>query len=435
MTTEFEFYKEKEFQDINIGEISSNWKIIKMIDLITEMKNGFASGKRDKHGIVQIRMNNVSIDGKLNLNSTIKVPKPQNVEEYLLTNDDILFNNTNSIDLVGKTAIVKNITFPCVFSNHFNRVRVNLVLVYPEWILNIFLINWKKRYFESVASRYVGQASVSKDYILNMNIPLPDLKEQKNILKIIELNDKYLKIINNQIDKMELLKTGLMQELLTKGIEHKDFQDTPIGKISKSWQIKSVKDFFVVKTGTTPSTNNIEYWENGTINWITPTDLSKLNGKIYVERSERSITKKALEKTSLTLMPKKTLLISTRAPVGYVALLQESATFNQGCKGLIAKNTAEIYPEFYYYYFINNKQRLVNSSSGSTFKELSKNGLELFNIPFISFSEQEEIASTLIAIDKKLQFEYNQKEKMEKIIKNVNDLLLTGKIRVREVGS
>jgi type I restriction enzyme S subunit len=268
-----------------------------------------------------------------------------------------------------------------------------------------------------------------------MNIPLPDLKEQKNILKIIELNDKYLKITNNQIDKMELLKTGLMQELLTKGIEHKDFQDTPIGKISKSWHIKSVKDLFVVKTGTTPSTKNIEYWENGTINWITPTDLSKLNGKIYIERSERSITKKALEKTSLTLMPKKTLLISTRAPVGYVALLQESATFNQGCKGLIAKNTAEIYPEFYYYYFINNKQRLVNSSSGSTFKELSKNGLELFNIPFISFSEQEEIASTLIAIDKKLQFEYNQKEKMEKIIKNVNDLLLTGKIRVREVGS
>jgi type I restriction enzyme S subunit len=233
------------------------------------------------------------------------------------------------------------------------------------------------------------------------------------------------------IAKTERLKKGLMQELLTKGIGHKEHRQTPIGKIPEEWQVRKVSDFFVVETGTTPSTKKEEYWRNGTINWITPTDLSELNGKIQIRNSERRITEKATKDTSLTLMPKGSIIISTRAPVGYVAVLEEPATFNQGCKGLIPKNSHEVCSEFYCYYLLSKKQMLQNISGGSTFKELSKQRLEAFYLPTLPFSEQERIAEILSTVDSKLELERNEKAKLERAKRGLMDLLLTGKIRVK----
>jgi type I restriction enzyme S subunit len=178
-----------------------------------------------------------------------------------------------------------------------------------------------------------------------------------------------------------------------------DFQDSPIGKIPKEWKVRTIESLFVVETGTTPSTKEEAYWEGGAVNWITPTDLSKLNGKLRVRSSERKITEKALKETNLTLMPKGSLILSTRAPVGYVAVLEEDATFNQGCKGLILKNPKEILPEFYYYYLLSKKQMLQNLSGGSTFKELSKDRLEKFAVSHLPVEEQKGIVGVLGVVD------------------------------------
>lgn len=172
-----------------------------------------------------------------------------------------------------------------------------------------------------------------------------------------------------------------------------------IGKIPREWKIWKVKDLFDVETGTTPSTKHKEYWENGTVNWITPTDLSKLNGRIEIIGSDRKTTQKALREKNITLMPKGSIVISTRAPVGYVALLKESATFNQGCKGLIIRETEKIYPNFYCYYLLSKNQALQNLSSGSTFKELSKDRLEDLLLPLPPMGEQRKIAEILSTMD------------------------------------
>jgi type I restriction enzyme S subunit len=207
---------------------------------------------------------------------------------------------------------------------------------------------------------------------------------------------------------------------------------TPIGEIPKDWKVQKVEDLFVVETGTTPPTKEREFWEGGTINWITPTDLSKLKGKLRIGNSERKITEKALEEVNLTLMSKGSLILSTRAPVGYVSVLDEEATFNQGCKGLVPKNSEEIVPEFYCYYLSNKKQRLQNLSGGSTFKELSKKRLEKFTIPYLPIEEQRAIVGVLGVVDSAVELVDKVIWKTERLKKGLMQTLLTRGIGHKE---
>ena len=211
-----------------------------------------------------------------------------------------------------------------------------------------------------------------------------------------------------------------------------DFKETSAGKIPKGWTVRKVEELFDVETGTTPSTRRGEYWKDGSFNWITPTDLSKLNGKMRIESSERKITEKALKEANLSLLPKGSVIASTRAPVGYVAVLDEPAAFNQGCKGLIPRNPKEISPEFYCYYLLSKKQMLRNLSSGSTFKELSKDSLERFSIPYLSFEEQCEIVRVLGVVDLAVGKACEVIAKTERLKKGLMQVLLTRGIGHKE---
>lgn len=130
-------------------------------------------------------------------------------------------------------------------------------------------------------------------------------------------------------------------------------------------------------------------------------------------------------------MPNDSIIISTRAPVGYVAVIKDKATFNQGCKGLIPKNSKEINSLFYAYYLMSKKTLLEHSSSGSTFKELTKKTLEDFNIVFPALIEQKKIAKILSAVNERVELLRNKKEKLERIKKGLMNELLTGRKRVK----
>lgn len=267
--------------------------------------------------------------------------------------------------------------------------------------------------------------------IANFKFGLPPLPEQQKIAEILSTVDKAIEKVDEAIKKTQRLKKGLMHELLTKGIGHKEFKETEIGRIPKEWEIKKIINLFDVQTGTTPSTKKQEYWKDGNINWITPSDMSKLHGKLFIKNSERKITERGRKLSNLTLMPSGSIIISTRAPVGYVVIIERKATFNQGCKGLIPKNKGEINSEFYAYYLISKKRVLENSSGGSTFKELAKNILENFIIPLPPITEQQKIAEILSTVDSRLEILRKRKGKLERIKKGLMNDLLTGRKRVK----
>jgi len=216
------------------------------------------------------------------------------------------------------------------------------------------------------------------------------------------------------------------------------YKQTEIGEIPQEWKICPISAIFDVETGTTPSTKVAEYWMGGDINWLTPSDLSNLASSIYIDESERKITQKALRDTGLGLAPRGSVIISTRAPVGYVAVIRSPSTFNQGCKVLVSKHD-EVAPEFYCYLLISKKAQLQGRSGGSTFLELSKESLERFPVPLPPLPEQKKIATILSTVDDAIQKTDEIISKTERLKKGLMQKLLTSgightKFKQTEVG-
>mgnify|MGYP001086066351 CR=1 FL=1 len=307
------------------------------------------------------------------------------------------------------------------------------IVVEKEKLNNFFLfyyLSFIKKSIDYLSSGSTFKA-ITKNDLAKIEIPIPNFAEQKKIVEILSAVDQAIEEVNEAITKTKRLKKGLMQKLLTKGIGHKEFKETEIGKIPKDWEIKKIVNLFIIETGTTPSTKQKEYWQNGHINWATPTDMSKLRGKLFIENSERKITEKGLKETNLTLMPNGSIILSTRAPVGHVVIVKGKTTSNQGCKGLIPKNIKKINTIFYAYYLLSKNYLLKNSSSGSTFKELPKKILENFIVLLPTIQEQNKIAEILSTVDQRIQSLKEKKNKLKRVKKGLMNDLLTGRKRVK----
>ena len=175
-------------------------------------------------------------------------------------------------------------------------------------------------------------------------------------------------------------------------------------------------DLGTVVGGATPSTKKPENYENGDIAWITPKDLSSFSGR-YIQRGERNITEIGLKSCSTQLLPKNTVLFSSRAPIGYVAIAENAVCTNQGFKSVIPNEDTD--PIFLYYLLKYNKDKIESMGSGTTFKEVSGNTMKNIVVSVPQDKQvQEKIASVLDAIDEKI-------EENERINNNLLEQALT----------
>ena len=167
------------------------------------------------------------------------------------------------------------------------------------------------------------------------------------------------------------------------------------------WIECKISDIGTVVGGATPSTKKPENYENGTIAWITPKDLSTFSGR-YIQSGERNITETGLKSCSTQLLPKNTVLFSSRAPIGYMAIAANDICTNQGFKSVIPNE--KIDPIFLYYLLKYNKDKIESMGSGTTFKEVS--GSTMKNIVVYIPEDkkvQERIASVLDSIDNRIE--------------------------------
>ena len=183
-------------------------------------------------------------------------------------------------------------------------------------------------------------------------------------------------------------------------------------KIPTSWSIKKIGEIGEVIGGGTPSTKEESYY-GGKIPWITPKDLS--NHKfVFISRGERNISKLGLKKSSAKLMPEGTVLFSSRAPIGYVAIAKNEISTNQGFKSVIC-NEKIVNNKFVYYSLKNYKEAIEGVASGSTFKEVSGKVLKNFKIPVPPLDEQNIIAEILFSLDSKIELNQCMNQTLEGI--------------------
>ena len=182
--------------------------------------------------------------------------------------------------------------------------------------------------------------------------------------------------------------------------------DIPRNKLSKVAKIVN---------GGTPKTKVEEYW-NGNINWVTPKVLGKLSTR-YIYDTPRKITDLGLSKSSAKLVPKGSVILSTRAPIGYLAIAKTSISTNQGCRCLVPSD--QMLSEFIYYFLLGNVDLLNDLGRGTTFKELSKTALSNVPIPVPPLPEQERIVAILDEAFEKID---RAQANIEKNIANAEEL-------------
>lgn len=190
-----------------------------------------------------------------------------------------------------------------------------------------------------------------------------------------------------------------------------EIKKTEVGfEIPSEWEEKRIGDIGDVIGGTTPSTKVEEYW-NGEIPWITPNDLAKDEIK-YISRGERNITKKAVKETSLKLLPEGTILLTSRAPIGYVAIAKNPVTTNQGFRSIVPYNKRD--SEYIYYLLKLISEYLEQIAGGSTFSELTGTTLKSVKIPYPPDEEKIRIATVLSWFDDLIENKKKQNEILEK---------------------
>jgi len=169
-------------------ELPEGWKWVRLENVLSDIQPGFACGAKSKsEGLPHLRMNNIGIDGKIDLSLLWHAPfEKREMTNYLLRAGDVIFNNTNSPELVGKTAVFDIRDGTYVFSNHLTRLRPISSRLLPGWLAICLRYLWHARYFERYCTQWVNQAAFNKRKLLKLKIPVPPVREQTRIVATAE---------------------------------------------------------------------------------------------------------------------------------------------------------------------------------------------------------------------------------------------------------
>ena len=309
-------------------------------------------------------------------------------DEYLLDEEVIIIGTGGNPSIhynKGKCAY----TTQCLVIKSKGEFENKYIYYYLLSRLNII-----KRMFRGLAIKQLDKKAFFK-----LDILLVDKVKQKIIIENLDKISNNIQSKKEQLKNLEqLVKSQFVEMFGNPIINDKKFEFKQIGEVTK------------IVTGTTPDTNDIENW-NGRINWITPAEIK--DDTLYVYETQRKISEKGQKSKSLTLMPKGTVIFSTRAPIGKTAIAGNEMCCNQGFKNCICSiNINNIY---LYYVLKNNKIYFNNLGTGATFKELSKRVFEKVKIAVPPITLQNQFSEIVKQIDK-------QKFEIEKSLKETQEL-------------
>ena len=308
---------------------------------------------------------------------------------------EVASNNKKTYKIVPRNAFAYNpsrINVGSVDYQHYeDRVIVSPlynVFTVDEKILPQYLYFYLKNPNTIKRIRTVASGSVRDNLKLSMlcefPIHVPPINKQQNIIEVLEKIQHIINEKNDELEKLDILIKARFVEM---------FGDIDLAPQNKEWT--KISDIGEVVSGSTPKTSIKEYW-NGNICWITPAELSNMSGTIY--DSKKKITEHGKSSCSLRMMPSRTVILSSRAPIGKVALLGKEMCCNQGFKNIICNE--KVAPEYLYYLLGYNTIFLNSLGRGATFKEISKKIVGEIKVPLPAKELQNQFAVFTRQVDK-----------------------------------
>lgn len=264
-------------------------------------------------------------------------------------------------------------------------VHPNKDLVNPHY-LAAYINVWGQR---QIQNNKVGaiQQHFNVHSAEEMLIFLPDIHEQEKVAAVVIALNSKIEGNNSICAELEAMAKTLYDYWFTQfdfpNADGKPYRSSDgemvwdeqlKRKIPKGWRVGCIGDLGTITSGGTPATDNDDYYAQHDIAWITPNDLSGNEHLMFIAHGERDITQAGLENSSAVLMPAGTILFSSRAPIGYIAIAEKDACTNQGFKSIIPNKK---YGSFFVYYAVKkNTPVIVQQGVGTTFKEVSRDVLE-----------------------------------------------------------
>ncbi|MEM0000698.1 MAG: restriction endonuclease subunit S [Desulfurococcaceae archaeon] len=419
------FKKETELQETPIGKIPKEWKVVKLSD-VAEIRGNKSINKVNKIAFIPMEL---IPDSGVFVRYEIRDLDDVSSFTYCEAGDILLAKITPSFengkqgivpdDVPNRFALTTTEVYP-IACKQVNRLFLFYILKHPKF----------RKILEHSMRGTTGRRRVPRDALENLEMPIPPLFEQKVIAEILSTVDLAIDRVRRLVERAEKLKKGLMQELFTKGIGHKEFKETPIGRVPNEWLVYRLGQLAIeMYYGVTAKA--VEH-STGT-RFLRTTDIKdykvQWNSLPYCEVTSNN--KVNLSKYTLR---KGDIIVSRAGTVGmsvYVDRDMPDVIFGSYLIK-IRVNDKLIDPKFLHYYLQTEQYwiQILASSKGSTLKNISLPTLKSLVTPVPTLEEQKVIIEILSTVDRYVESIKMRLERLERVKKWLMDVLLTGKVRV-----
>jgi type I restriction enzyme S subunit len=422
---------------IKLGELIRNGKALsKTGPFGTQLK----ASEYVESGVPVINVRNIGMGNIRSGNlEYITEEKACELRVHRLQKDDIVF---------GRKGAVERHSFICekedgwIQGSDCIRLRFLDESINPLFISYFFRTKHHQQWMINLGSFGATMGSLNQEIISKIKIPDIPRERQDEIANILSAYDDLIENNNQRIQLLEEMAAEIYKEWFVRfrfpGYESASFVDKEgkevpqgtDGALPLGWEKVKIDDGFKILGGGTPSTIQLEYWEEGNINWYSPTDITR-SGSVFMHNSAKQITEKGLASSSAKLFPKKSVMMTSRATIGAVGINLTEACTNQGFITCLPNND---FPYTYIYEWIKGNKKLIESfSSGATFKEISRGVFKTFKI----IRPDRETMSEYHELVEPIFDELNLLQQKNKTLQETRDLLLprliSGKLSVENL--
>jgi len=415
--------KPKEPQDLPEG-----WKWVRLGEVVERIRNGFVYhfSLMTKEGIPITRIETIS-EGYIDESKVgyLDLSYYELVKAFKLQFGDILFSHINSFEHVGKTAIYNGKPPFLIHGMNLLLLRAKGNVCHPFFLIFLLKSEEIRKKIRSLSGQAVNQVSINISDLSKLSIPLPPLPEQRKIAQILETVDNAIEKTEKIIEKYKRIKQGLMQDLLTKGIDEKGnirsekthkFKDSPLGRIPEEWEVVRLEEI-------------VEIYDNKR---IPLSEEERANRKgIYPYCGANGI----IDHIDNYIFEGDYLLLAEDG--GFFGRFENSAYLMSGkfwvnnhAHVLKAREGVSVNRFILAWLIFDDISRYI---SGTTRQKLNQSVMRNILIPLPPLSEQKRIAEILSQIDQAIEKEEKYKEKLERLKKGLMEDLLTGKVRVNKL--
>ena len=361
---------------------------------------------------------------------------------YSIKEGDILITRTSeTIDELAMSCVAAKDYPSATYSGFTKRLRPKTEGITYHKYLAFYLRGKLFRKAVTNNAFMTLRASFNEDIFSFLSLYLPEYKEQVKIGDMLYLMEQKIQLNKSICFELESMAKTLYDYWFVQ-FDFPDENGRPYRasggemvwnpqlkrEIPKGWEAGTIGQIGSVISGGTPTTTREDYYCNHGIAWITPNDLSKNEDKMFISHGERDITQSGLDNSSAVLMPKHSVLLSTRAPIGYLAISSNEICTNQGFKSIVPNAG---YHEYFIYCLIKrNVPAIAQHGVGTTFKEVSKDTLSNFAVPLPPKSLVNNFAEKVTPLCEKRCILEEENHELKRVRDWLLPMLMNGQARV-----